>query len=174
MMTSSFVLLSVLFADTASAHKDKGNDWDPAAAKALEGKIREMFREFDTGNVASFVAGLDTPAMTWDIGFDGETLAANSREESQKLLEGYATWMKEEGVTVKTTIHRADCHSTSSFGYCAIEFDQSFTGESAPQSIQKFRATLISRMVDGEWRWSHWHASWREATAGKTETASQP
>lgn len=174
MFTSTFVLVSSLLVDTASAHKEKGNNWDPAAAKALEAKVREMFADFDKGNVGKFVTALDTPAITWDIGVDGKPLKANTREESQKLLEGYATWMKDEGATVKTNIHRADCHSTATFGFCALEFDQDFTVGGQPQPKQMFRATLVARTVDGEWKWTHWHASPREATAMAHDSAAHP
>jgi hypothetical protein len=173
MFTSSLVLASVLLADTASAHKEKGNDWDAAAAKAIDAKVHAMFKAFDTGDVGPFVSGLDGVAITWDVGVEGEPLAANTREETQKLLEGYATWMKESGVTVKTTIHRSDCHSTASVGFCALEFDQVFT-EKGEQSMQQFRATLVARMVDGEWRWAHWHASPREATGMHHDTPPTP
>ena len=169
MLTSSLVLLSVLLATDADAHKDKGNDWDPTAAKALEAKVHEMFKDFDTGDVSAFLNALDTPASAWDIGWKGEPLAANSREETQKLLQGYADIFKEGSVTVKTTIHRADCHSTASFGFCALEFDQAFT-EKGESFTQKFRATLVARMVDGAWKWAHWHASPREATGMHHDT----
>jgi hypothetical protein len=161
--------VSVLLSDTASAHKEKGNDWDPAAAKALEAKVHDMFRAFDTGDVGPFVSALDGVAITWDVGVEGEPLAANTPAETQKLLEGYAKWMKESGATVKTTIHRADCHSTASFGFCALEFDQAFN-DKGQMSTQKFRATLVGRMVDGAWRWAHWHASPREATGMHHDT----
>jgi hypothetical protein len=165
MFTSTFVLVSSLLVDTASAHKEKGNNWDPAAAEALEAKVREMFAAFDKGNVGPFVEGLDTPAITWDIGFDGDPIMANTREESQKVLEGYATWMKDEDAKVTTTIQRADCHSTATAGFCVLEFDQDFTVGGQPQPKQMFRATLVARAVDGQWKWSHWHASSRAATA---------
>jgi len=173
MFTSSLVLVSMLLAEPASAKKSAGSDWDPAAAKVLDGKVRQMFKDFDVGNVGTFLDQMDTPAMAWDIGVDGNPINANSREETQKMLDSYAKWFKDEGVTVNTTINRSDCHATSNFGYCALEFDQAFTMNGATQ-VQKFRATIISRMVDGDWRWSQWHASFREPMPMPAETAATP
>jgi ketosteroid isomerase-like protein len=169
MVTTSVTLVALLLAGPAHAHKEKAPDWDPEAAKALETKVRNMFEDFDMGNVQTFTGGLDTTSITWDIGADGKPLAASTPAETTTLLEGYAAWMKEEAVTVKTTINKIECHSTSDFGFCALQFDQAFSGGTVAPMTQKFRATLISRKVDGQWRWSHWHASPREGT-----TMAQP
>jgi len=171
MFTSSLVLVSVLLAGPASAKKSASNDWDPAAASAIEAKIRAAFKDFDSGNMDTFMSWADTTAITWDIGMEGEPVTASTPGESKKMLEGYADMMKSGDMSVKTTMTKADCHATSSFGFCAIDFDQMVTAKGTPMPVMKFRATLVARMVDGDWRWSHWHASWREPMAMPAETA---
>jgi hypothetical protein len=174
MITSSIVLGSLLLGGTAHAKKAPSNDWDPDAGKALEAKVRDMMAEIDKGNVGPFVSSLDTVTTSWDVGVKGNPLTASNPAESQKMLEDYAKWIKDEGVTVKSTIQKTDCHATATFGFCALEYDQMFTVKGEAMPVQKFRATLVSRNVDGDWRWAHWHASLREPMMPMTTMPPAP
>jgi ketosteroid isomerase-like protein len=163
MFTTSIVVLTTLLCGTATAHKDKavGNAWDDATATALETKMKEMFVQLDAGNLDALLTWADDTTITWDVGPDGKGLAANTPAETAKLLKDFTGWMKESGTTVETNVRRNDCHATTDFGFCVMEFDQTISQPGQPAVDQSFRATMVARAVDGQWRWSHWHASIR-------------
>lgn len=174
MSLSTLILATALLADTALAHKEKGNDWDPDAGTALEGKVRTMFTQLDTGDLEHLMEWADPTSIVFDVDAEGHPFATYTRDDSRKMLEGFTAAIKKGELTVKTKVNKVQCHSTSSFGFCVMEFDQAFKmgGQVMPDGT--YRATLIARQTADGWRWTHWHASPREMSAVMVEPAMKP
>ena len=98
-----------------------------------------------------------------------ESLVVISKRANQIASE-----MKAAGGTVKTTVVRNDCYAVAVMGYCAVEFDQTFTSGGQTMGPMKFRGTTVARKVDGAWKWEHWHGSFRELPTVQTTTTTTP
>ena len=165
-------ILGVVFSGTASAHK--GGDealYDPDSGAALEVKVRQMFADMDAGNTESMMKWADDDVVIYDTNETGAPVGVYNHVDAQKMFDGYAKMMKTEGSNVKSTINKIDCHATTSMGFCVLEFDQNQTVSGKTMPAMKFRATMIARNKDGSWRWTHWHASPREAGTMMVEPA---
>jgi hypothetical protein len=79
---------------------------------------------------------------------------------------------KTQGLKLKSVVTRSDCSATTAVGYCVVEFDQTITMGNQTMGPFKYRGTLVARKVDGVWRVSHWHGSFREVPAPPNATAT--
>lgn len=137
------------------------SDWDPAAASALEGKIAGMFQALDSGNMDSVMTWADDEVVVYDFGPDNKPVSANGRAEAQAMFDGYAKAFK-EGMKIRSTVGRTSCKASSTVGHCAVEFDQTMSAGGQDMGPFKFRGTMVARKVGEEWKWTHWHGSFRE------------
>src|SRR6185369_696725 len=87
------------------------------------------------------------------------------REKVTQYFHNLEQGAKAQGLKFKSTITKNDCSATTNVGYCVVEFDQTISAGGQTMGPFKFRATVVARKVGDEWRWTHWHGSFREMPA---------
>jgi ketosteroid isomerase-like protein len=154
----------LLLGNVAAAKKEKApsSAWDPAVAAELKASTEKMFVDLDAGNTAALTNTMSSDGVIFDIDPANRPIAKRGAAEISAYMDRITKDMKAAGGSVKTTIVRNDCFAVGAMGYCATEFDQTFTSGGHTMGPMKFRATTVARKVDGTWRWEHWHGSWRE------------
>jgi ketosteroid isomerase-like protein len=175
-------LLTLVASNAASAKKESAPSaaWDPAATADLKATNEKMFADIDAGNMDALTSRMSADAVVFDTDMTGKPMATHGSAEIKKTMDAMAMEMKASGGTSKTTIVRDDCFATAVMGYCAVEFDQTFTAGGNTMGPMKFRGTLVARKVDGQWTFDHWHGASREAppmpeaTTTTTTTTTAP
>jgi hypothetical protein len=156
-------LLGLALSNAALAKKSTApsSDWDPAATTALKAMSEKMFQDMDAGNMEAMTAMMSSEGVVFDMDMNNNPVAKRGPEVAAYLNE-MGAMMKQNGSTMKTSIVRDDCFATAVMGYCAIEFDQTFTMGAQVMGPVKFRGTAVARKVGETWKWEHWHGSFRE------------
>jgi len=176
MHRTAFCAALLMFANTASAKKQSApsSAWDPAAAAELAAQNEKMFADIDAGNTDALTNMMSSEGIIFDIDPNNAPIEKRGAAEIRAYMDQIASEMKAAGGTVKTTVVRNDCYAVAVMGYCAVEFDQTFTSGGQTMGPMKFRGTTVARKVDGAWKWEHWHGSFRELPTMPTTTTTTP
>jgi ketosteroid isomerase-like protein len=105
---------------------------------------------------------LDDESIVLDLDENNHPVRYQGRDKVIQYFRSLEQGAKAQGLKFKTTIAKNDCSATATMGYCVVEFDQTITAGGQSMGPFKLRATLISRKVGDDWRWTHWHGSFRE------------
>jgi hypothetical protein len=133
-----------------------------------------MFADIDAGNTEALTNMMSNDGIIFDIDPNNVPVEKRGAAEIRAYMDQVASEMKAADGTVKTTVVRNDCYAVAVMGYCAVDFDQTFTSGGQTMGPLKFRGTIVARKVDGVWKWEHWHGSFRElpVTPGTTTPAT--
>ena len=163
MHRTAFCAALLMFANTASAKKSApSSEWDTAAAAELKAQTEKMFADIDAGNNDALTNMMASDGIIYDIDPNNMPVAKRGAAEIRAYMDQITTEMKAAGGSAKTTVVRNDCYAVAVMGYCAVEFDQMYTMGGQTMGPMKFRGTAVARKVDGQWKWEHWHGSFRE------------
>lgn len=138
------------------------SQWDPQASSALRAQPESILRDLDAGNFDGMLAKIDDESIVLDLDENNQPVRYEGREKVTQYFRHLEQGAKAQGLKFKTTIAKNDCSATASIGYCVVEFDQTILAGGQNMGPFKFRATIISRKLGDEWRWTHWHGSFRE------------
>jgi ketosteroid isomerase-like protein len=106
----------------------------------------------------------------FDVGEHGEPMAAWTGEEVRQVLAGFAE-MIAAGTSLTVAVTRLECRGHDGAGFCAVEFDQSFTNAEGTMGPLHFRGTLVAeKHPTYGWKWTHWHGSFAEIPGGSPPT----
>lgn len=141
------------------------SQWDAQASTALRGMPEGILHDLDSGNVADIVSKMDDDAIVLDLDENNKPVRFQGREKVKEYFGGLEQGMKAQGLKFKSTLARNDCTATAQIGYCVVEFDQTISAGGQTMGPFKFRSTLVARKVGEDWRWTHWHGSFREQPA---------
>jgi ketosteroid isomerase-like protein len=154
------------------------SDWDPKAAAALKTEPADMLADIDAGDFDAMMAKMDKDPVVFDFDEKGAPVTARGMDEVRAMFDRYKALMKDQGLRFKSTLVRNDCYAVGNMGYCLVEFDQTATAGGQAVGPYKFRGTLVLRKVGNDWKWTHWHGSFREmptmqATPADSTTAKK-
>jgi ketosteroid isomerase-like protein len=138
-----------------------------------------MFADIDAGNIDALTNRMSNDAIIFDLDPNNVPVEKRGAAEIRAYMDQIASEMKAAGGTVTTAVVRNDCYAVAVMGYCAVEFDQMYSMGGQTMGPMKFRGTAVARKVDGEWKWEHWHGSFRElpilpAATTPTTTTTTP
>jgi ketosteroid isomerase-like protein len=141
------------------------SDWNAQDSASLKPEIEGMLKSIDAGDFQAMIAKMDADATVFDFDADNKPIKMGSKAEVEKTFAGMAEMVKSQGLKFGSTIVSNDCHANAMMGFCAVEFDQTITAGGNTMGPFKFRGTLVARKLGGQWRWAHWHGSFREMPA---------
>jgi hypothetical protein len=145
-------------------------EYDAAAEASLKAKVESIFREVAAMNFEVLRPGKDVPELVvYDYTPDDQPFTARGPDEYGRLVDMF-TFVAGSGTKMETVVQRIDCHATSSFGYCLIEYDQRFMSGGSTMGPYRMRGTLVARRKGDDWIVTHSHVSFRE----RPEVAFQP
>jgi ketosteroid isomerase-like protein len=146
--------------------------WDPRTSSSLRAEPEGLLRALDAGDARAMLAKMDDDPVVFDLDDYDHPVRYEGHARVAQYLGGLEWWMKTQGLRFQSTIARNECTATAAVGYCILDFNQ--TIHTGGQAIGPFRrrATIVLRKVGDDWRWTHWHASFRNPPTVEGETSA--
>ena len=160
--TIKLVAVTVLAAGCGGAQKPS-TAWNPKAQDELKAQVTQLFHNLDALDFKGMAAMFDENPIVFDVDPGNAIVAFYGQKETMGYVDAFAAGAKQGGLKVQSTINRVDCEATDGFGFCTVEFDQMIEMGGQKAGPFKFRGTGVGRKVGGQWKWAHWHGSFREA-----------
>jgi hypothetical protein len=164
-MTKIHVLAFALATSALACGGGASSRWDARAASSLRAEPEALLRDIDAGNAADMLARMDEDSVVLDFDENNHPVRYEGRAKVAEYFGGLEKAVKSGSVHFKSKIARSDCMATAAVGYCVVEFDQMVTAGEQTTGPFKFRGTLVARRVGEDWKWTHWHGSFRELPA---------
>lgn len=151
--------LGMLGGGCATSMPTSGSAWDAKVSVELQAEPAEVMRKFDAGDVDALLGKLDDAPVVLDLDENDKPVRYEGREQVKRYFDGLRTAMKSQGLAFSTVVEKSQCHATQEVGYCVLDLDQSIRVGDQPAGQKRYRVSIVTRRVDGEWRWTLWHAS---------------
>ncbi|MEK6607456.1 MAG: nuclear transport factor 2 family protein [Myxococcota bacterium] len=147
--------------ETPPAQTPATAQWDEAAAQEAKAAVGAMFTTIDAADIdtARLMISDDGFVTSYDLDLEGKPVSYRSKDEVVQSITKMFEHSKQMGAKIVSRVKATDCHATSTFAVCSIDFDQAATMPDGKAMSFEMRGTGALRKGADGWKWTQWHAS---------------